>query len=52
MADDPDFWERQMNGVPSYRVLQDYSWGRLEALPEDWGKPAPAPTASSGSPEG
>ena len=50
VADDPGFWEREMDGVPSYRVLEGFPWDRLEVLPEDWGKPSPKPSPSgSGS---
>ncbi len=47
VADDPDFWDEQMDGVPPYRVLADFPWDQLEVLPEDWGKPEPKPSPST-----
>ncbi|MEW1958819.1 hypothetical protein [Kineococcus sp. NPDC059986] len=49
VADDPDFWQRTMRGVPSYEVLKGFPWDRLEVLPENWGKPRPTASPSAGA---
>lgn len=33
-----DPWKRFLNG-PDYRVLQNFPWGKLQALPQNWRKP-------------
>lgn len=42
LEDDPDFWTRRLQGVPSYQVLRGFPWEHLQALPHDYGKPADA----------
>lgn len=37
--DEVDPWREILDGTPSYAVLEDFPWDRLEALPRDWGQP-------------
>ena len=34
-----DPWTAILNGTPSYEVLANFPWSRLQALPKDYGKP-------------
>jgi len=33
-------WKATLGGTPSYSVMEGFPWDRLQALPEDWGKPS------------
>ncbi|WP_432544282.1 DUF4124 domain-containing protein [Kineococcus sp. SYSU DK002] len=35
-----DPWKELMRGKPDYRIMENFPWGSLQALPKDWGKPA------------
>ncbi len=35
-----DPWKSLLGSTPSYSVLKGFPWNRLQALPNDWGKPA------------
>jgi hypothetical protein len=32
-------WDRILRGTPNYLVMRDFPWNRLQALPQDYGKP-------------
>ncbi|NAZ74009.1 DUF4124 domain-containing protein [Kineococcus sp. T13] len=35
-----DPWKALMQGKPDYRIMEGFPWGKLQALPKDWGKPS------------
>ncbi|MGY1636655.1 hypothetical protein ACI78V_08365 [Geodermatophilus sp. SYSU D00742] len=37
-----DPWETVLDGVPDYAVMEDFPWDRLQALPQDYGRPSEA----------
>ncbi|WP_432544288.1 NPCBM/NEW2 domain-containing protein [Kineococcus sp. SYSU DK002] len=53
-----DPWKALLGSTPSYAVMKNFPWGKLQALPKDFGKPAagstqgtdatPVPTAPVG----
>jgi hypothetical protein len=34
-----DPWDQLLGGTPDYAVLKDFPWNKLQALPENYGKP-------------
>lgn len=49
-AGQPDPWKTLDAGIPSYNVMKNFPWSRLQALPTNYGAPqapAPAPATST-----
>ncbi len=32
-------WDRLLGTTPAYLQLKNFPWGRLQALPKNWGEP-------------
>jgi len=44
-----DPWKALMGSTPDYAIMKGFPWGSLQALPKDYGKPAPATTTPPAS---